>query len=746
MAPSPGNAGLANGWLIVGRIFNPSHVGTDGLKIRPTDKKSFARALIIAVGLAIFLDVHPASAAKSARTEEVTIYRDDFGVPNIFAATEEGVVYGMGYAQAEDRLEELLKQYRRAEGTMAEVFGPEFIRHDYRQRLWQHRAVSEANYGRLSAKARAIIEAYQAGIKQYMKEHPKEVPAWAPELHPWQVIALSRYIIWGWPEGDAGGDLKRAGIQPDPISPRGSNQWVIAASRTADGAPLAVVDPHLGWYGEFRFYEVRLYGGALQTAGMAIPGLPLAALGHNRYCSVAMTTGGPDAADVYEEQLNPANPRQYRYDGKWRDMTVRKETIRVKQGDKVVEQRFEIEYTHHGPVVARKNGKAYAMKLPYFDQFRLPEQSYAMATARNLAEMKKALSLFQLMEQNVMVATVDGDLFYLRNGRVPVRPKGFDWRKPVPGNTSASEWRGIHKLDDLLQCTNPWQGYMQNCNVSPEFMMKFCPMVPERYADRPYLYNYDLPLHQRAAMVRELLHKSTRVTVADAMAIALDTQVYNADVWQAKLAAAWDKADGKTRADATLARFYDLIVRWNRRADANSTGAVAYLYWKTELGPAVLLADRAGYDPPDNITAETLLAALKAGAAKLQKKYGRLDVKYGDVYRVGRQGGTRTWPVSGGSIYGLATARAISFSPAKDGKTFLGRGGQTSTQVIQLTKPPHSWTLVPLGQSDRPESKHWDDQAEKLFSPGKLKPTYFLDKAALLKHVESKKVLRRAVE
>src|SRR5947199_9700041 len=91
------------------------------------------------------------AAAKDA--EEVVIYRDDFGVPNIFAATEEGAVYGMGYAQAEDRLEELLKQYRRAEGTMAEAFGPEFVKHDYRQRVWQHRAISLANYSKLSPKA-----------------------------------------------------------------------------------------------------------------------------------------------------------------------------------------------------------------------------------------------------------------------------------------------------------------------------------------------------------------------------------------------------------------------------------------------------------------------------------------------------------------------------------------------------------------------------------------------------------------
>lgn len=680
--------------------------------------------------------------AVPAAAEEITVYRDTFGVPHIFADTEEGAVFGMGYCQAEDRLEELFRQYRRAEGTMAEVFGPEHYRDDYRQRVWQHRAISEANYPKLPAKVRAVIEAYQDGIKQYMKEHPSEVPPWAPELHPWQVIALSRYIIWGWPEGDAGRDLRNGGIEPDPVAYRGSNEWVITPSRTAAGFPLACIDPHLGWYGQFRFYEARLYGGELQMSGMAIPGLPYPTLGHNRYCSIAMTTGGPDAADVYEEELNPSNPRQYKYDGQWREMMVRTEVIRVKEKDSVAERRVEIAYTHHGPVVAHKNGKAFAMKLPYFDQFRLPEQAYKMATARNLAEMKKALSLFQLMEQNVMVATVDGDIFYLRNGRVPIRPKGFDWTRPVPGSTRATEWLGVHSLNDLVQSENPWQGYLQNCNVSPEHMTRFSPMTPARFADRIYLYNGDNPLHQRAAQNLAELHANTHVTLQDAMNMALSTGVYNADLWQARLVAAWEKADAKAKGDASSAKLVDLIVRWNGRADADSTGAVAYRYWKDQLGNNVRLADRAGRTPPD-VPGEELLRAVAKAAGQLEKDWGRLEVQYGEVYRVGRRGSGRTWPVGGGSIEGMATPRAISFDKEPDGKTFLGRSGQTSTQVVQLSKPPRSWTLLPLGESDRRNSKHFDDQAEKLFSPGKLKPTYFLDKEELLKHVEVKTVLKK---
>lgn len=684
------------------------------------------------------------SIATATAREEVTIYRDEFGTPHIYATTAEGACFGHGYAQAADRLEELLKQYMRAAGTMSEAFGPEFYRDDYRQRLWQHAEIAKAKYGTLSRKTRDTTEAYQAGIKQYMREHPSEVPAWAPQIEPWMCVALGRYIIWGWPEGEANDDLNRIGIKGDPIEYHGSNEWLVAPRRTAYNAPIALIDPHLTWYGAFRFYEVRMYGGEIELSGMAVLGQPLPAMGHNRYLSIAMTTGGPDTSDVYEEELDPANPRKYRYDDKWLDMMVRREVIRVKDGDTVKEKTVELEYTQHGPVVARKDGKAYVFRIPYFDEIGLGEQTYKMITARNIPEMKQALSMLQLMMQNLMIGTVDGDIYYVRNGRVPVRPAGYDYKRAMPGNTSKAEWQGIHKFDDLVQILNPPQGYMQNCNVSPQFLMKDCPLRPS--PERPYLFNgfksfdeaYDNPLHPRAAMCVELLHDSKKMTVEDAIEIALSPAVFGADAWQDRLRKAWHGASAETRDNSELTRLYEVIVSWNRRCDADATGAVPYRYWKEAMGKDVALADKAGLPPPAAVTDAMLLEALSAAAAKLKADYGRFDVRYGDVYRVGRRGGKQNWPVSGGSVDHIATPRAIGFDPIADTRQFLGHKGQTSTQVVLLTKPPRSWTLLPLGESDRPDSPHFDDQAQRLFSKGTMKPTFFLDRAELIKHVESK--------
>ena len=719
------------------------------------------RTLLAVILLSLVVPFAARTTTAAAANDEATIYRDEYGIPHVFAQTLEAASFAIGYAQAEDRLEELLKNYRRANGTMSEVFGPDSYRSDLIQRMWRHAEISREKYNEVSPKMRACIEAYQQGIKHFMKEHPEQVPTWAQEIHPWDVIALGRYIIWGWPMGEAGGDLQRGGVQPDPAVYRGSNEMLIAASRTAMNAPIAVIDPHLSWYGEFRFYQVRIYAGDYNVSGVSILGVPLPSLAHSRYCSVAMTTGGPDTSDIYEEELNPANPRQYSYDGKWRDIQVRKTKIGVKKGDSVDWREVEIEYTHHGPIVAREGAKAYSMAIPYANEVGLTDQVYQMMMARNLDQMKQALGSLQLMSQNIMVGTVQGDIYYVRNGRVPVRAKGVDPSKPVPGNTSATEWQGLHPLSDLVQITNPASGYMHNCNVSPFGMIKDSPLTPEKYEAHPYVYNATrmAPRHQRAEMMTELLEAANKVTLEQAIDIAFSPQVYRAEQWQARLKEAWSKtaaaagpsassvSDGGkpgSTMSADAVNVYDSIQKWNRRSEADSEGALAFYAFKKSLGAELSRA----VDVPASITDEQLTAAIQNASEWLKTTFGSVKVSYGTYFRVGRRGGDKTWPVGGGSLtsrdnnVGMATPRAISFAPA--GKEMVGQGGQTSTQIVVMTNPPKSYAVIPLGQSDHKSSGHWDDQAEKLFSKSKAASTYFLDKAELMRHVRAKKVLKRA--
>jgi acyl-homoserine lactone acylase PvdQ len=269
---------------------------------------------------------------------------------------------------------------------------------------------------------------------------------------------------------------------------------------------------------------------------------------------------------------------------------------------------------------------------------------------------------------------------------------------------------------------------MQNCNISPFVMMKDSPLIPERWAVHPYLYNAGrTPPHQRAAMMLELLAKNDNLTLERAVGLAFSTDVYKAETWQARIA--------KVAPEMEFAR---MLTAWTRRSDADSRGALGFYLFKMSLGDPEM---SKALEPPSNLSDDRVRAALRKAEDRLYKEFPP-DATYGSYFRVGREGGKKTWPVGGGSVNeaGMAVPRAIGFE--KKGSVMVGHSGQTSTQIVELTRPPRSFMIIPLGESDRPDSPHFDDQAEKLFSKARAKPTFFADRAGLEKgHVTARKEL-----
>lgn len=659
-----------------------------------------------------------------ATAEKVTIYRDTWGVPHIYGDSAEAALYGQGYAQAQDRLGTIMKAYRKAVGRMAEAFGEDWVEHDYQQRVLEHEKMARERYDTLSPEVRRGIEAFLAGMKAYMREHPERVPEWALDPQPYHVVALTRYVIWGWPVGQAWSDLERRPQGPD--TGRGSNQWVIGKRLSAEGCVIACIDPHVGASDEWLFYENHLHGGDLNVFGFSPPGTPLVGLGHNDYCSWAMTTGGPDTSDIYEEEIHPENPLKYRYDGEWRDMVVEEVAIRVKTKDGIRTVKREIHFTHHGPVVRRENDKAYAMKLPYREEVGLAEQLWHMVHAKNLGDFLNAVSLFQLMPQNLMYGDIYGNMYYVRTGRVPIRPEGYDWSRPVPGNTSRTEWLGLHDLQDLVQILNPPAGFMQNCNISPGTMTFNSPMTPDRYPF--YLYNASQDgTNPRGSRFLEIMrHLKGKVTLEQAIDIALDIQLFGAEKWQRALVESYKQfADQYTDLGPAVA----LIRDWDRRAAVDSTGMTLYAYWwmagAREISP----------DPsPSSEQQEKLLQALREAVQTMRRVYGSISVRWGDVHR-GRRG-DRSWPLAGVAYKGMVTLRAIGTTDPDERGVMTMRSGQSCPTVILLKSPITSYSAVPFGQSEDPESPHYTDQGEKLFAKRRLKPTWY-QKEDLMQHLES---------
>ncbi len=415
---------------------------------------------------------------------EVTIYRDKFGVPYICADTDAEAAYGLGYAQAEDRLADLFINVRIATGTLSEIRGKEFVKQDYMMRLAGNGPEAAEYWKTAPAGVREMGDNFVAGVKAFMAKHPEAVPPFAVELEGWHTLALMRAMILKWPLGTLNDELRR---EPNTLG-WGSNEWSVAPSRSEQKCPILMSDPHLSWEGMSIFYETHVYGKNIpEQHGYALVGTYGIAYGHNAYLGWAPTTGGTDTSDVYVMKLNPANPLQYEYDGQMRDATLGMITIPVKDADPEVKPTY---WTHLGPALSEPDtakGTILVGATPYWKDFGLLEQGYKMLAARDTKEFYAAISDNHYMEQNLMYAGRDGHIGYVRAGQTPIRPAGYEWNRPVPGNTSKTAWLGIHPIKDLVQALDPAQGYMENCNISPQFMMEGSPMLPDKYPS--YLYN-----------------------------------------------------------------------------------------------------------------------------------------------------------------------------------------------------------------------------------------------------------------
>ncbi len=709
----------------------------------------------------------------------VTIYRDDFGVPHIYAQREQDGFYGLGYAQAEDQLEALLRIHLWARGELAGAGvsrpGPgqeaptkeALIASDFVQRQWMHVEEARAGFERLSPELQRNYRHYVAGVQQYMDEHPGEVPPWAPRLERWDPVAFSRASLFlAYKAGQGLTDCRRGGVQLsaainaqlDNAAAVASNEWILAPWRTAENAMMVLSDPHGGIDG-WIFYEFRMHAGALEVAGYSFGALFL--LTHNRRLSWGQTTGSPDVSDCYEVTVDADNPRRYRYDGEWQTMVTREVTISVMDGESVTRT---FEYTRHNgvlsPVVARDGDKAYVVSTPYMHAGgSLDEEIYRMNRAQNVSELRDAMLTLGMYPQNLMVGDADGNSLYVRSGRTPIRDPSFDWNRPVPGNTSATAWSGIHPLDDLVQIESPPQGYMQNDNIAPDVMMEDSPLTPGQYPS--YIFN-DTPGRQntRGARTVEVLSRAFAFTSKDAIDLALDEKWVGTEAWRAALQRAVNSRPDETSVRSQeFRRFVQRILRFDGKAQAGSVAALNYVYWREALRSApelvgVDLDPLKGTEEMTPVLAGVLIEGVEQAIRTMLTEHGTTDLSYGEVFRIGRGG--RTWPLGGGTLlpettigcaYSYAcvlTQRAMTFSPPDStGHRALWLGSRALRLVI-FTDPLQSFTLHNFGQSEHPDSPHYADQA-RLSGQRRLKPTYF-EKSDLMKYVTSEVELKVAVD
>ncbi len=497
----------------------------------------------------------------------IEIIRDAEGVPHIYATTDHDAFYGLGYVHAQDRLWQMEMQRRIGAGRLSEILGEATLSIDKFQRTLGYYRAAQADLNIIEARSRQALEAYAAGINQWLSEGhtlPPEFVLLGVKPTPWQPVdSLVWQKMMSWDLGgnydvellyqqlaQAVGPERTAQLLPDYPAEgvsvlagldfdsqaaasllsidrlletgfghggreAGSNNWVVAGSRTATGLPLLADDPHLGTSIPSIWYLAELQGETLHVVGATFPGLPAVVIGHNERVAWGVTNMGPDVQDLYVERLNPANPNQYAVDGSWQTIQVVEEVIEVDGKEQPL--RWAARSTRHGPLISdvSDTGVPLALQWTALQPGDTTIDAFISGNyANNWTEFVAALEKFVTPSQNFVYADVDGNIGYYAPGRIPIRAEGHDGRAPVPGWSSAYEWQGFIPFADLPQLYNPPEGYIATANNR---------VVDDSY---PYLLGTDWAPPYRAERIVELLEqparKGDKLTLADMLAMQAD--------------------------------------------------------------------------------------------------------------------------------------------------------------------------------------------------------------------------------
>ena len=678
----------------------------------------------------------------------VTIYRDRYGMPHVDGKTDEAVLFGFGYCQAEDYLWQIEDSYVMGLGRYAELYGKPELSKDTRTRAFEIPQRAKEDFVKLEPKLQRLGTAFVGGINYYLETHPQTKPRLLTRFEPWYPLAFARAAILELvgghlhvSTGDVPTTYGEKKLEDEIRAATGSNAWAIAGSKTRSGKAMLLINPHQPYYGFGQFYEAHLRSGeGWNFTGAAFFGTPVPALGHNEYCGWGFTTNEPNVGSSWRETFDdPNEPLNYRYGESYRKAVEWKDSIKVKRGGDFESVDVTFRKTHHGPILKKLNDKEYvAGNIAKLYDAVLSRQTMKMVRAKNFADFREAMGMLDLHLFNTVYADVHGNIYYLYNGIIPRRDPSFDWKQPVDGSDPRTEWQGIHSVGELPQVLNPKSGYVQNCNSTPftttddsgTAIGDFPPyMVEDQYDDK-----------RRAKVSRLLLREAKDVTFEHWQELAFDTTIYWALVelprYRGELARfRQTDPDLAARAAPYLAHLLD----WDRKGNVDSTQASLCLAWYEELYgfgyPAETLKPQFVSNPAEQ------LKALVTAAEKLEKTFGNWKIAYGEISRLQRHANVGDFfkipfsdnlpslPSAGmpgppGVVFTMYFTPTIYVPPLKVMKKHYAVVGASYMAAVEFGDRVVSKSLLPYGASGDPKSPHFFDQAE-LLSKKQLKENLF---------------------
>jgi penicillin amidase len=676
----------------------------------------------------------PFTPADRERWEQiaqtVTIHRDRYGIPHVFARTDPGAVFGFAYAQAEDNFLRIEDNFIRALGRSAEVHGAGSVADDRLNRALEIPRLAWEEYHRIDRRTRALVDAFADGVNYYLATHPTVKPRLLQRVEPWYPLAFIRYNYFENGFARAMGITRVEFLTADSrqgfTDNIGSNGWVVGPSKSASGNALLFINPHLPYFGPGQVYEghVRSDEGWNFT-GYTRFGFPFPYVGHNETLGWVSTDNAADHGDAYRETFDdPRRPLAYRYGRRYRIARSWQDTVRVRRPDGGLELRvFSFKATHHGPVVAERDGHPITIRLAKIEDEGWLAEWYAMTRARSIADLKRAMRPLDMLFGNVMAADRWGNTWYMYNGAIPRRDPRFNWSVPVDGANPATEWRGYHSIDELPQLSNPPSGWMENSNSSP-FRMTDRGNIDEGRFPR-YMVPEWTAQNARSQAAHRLLRNANRITLEDLARMAFDTRASRADTLLPRLFAGYEESRD-TALRRRVGPAVEELERWDRVATTSSIATTVFYAWSSVL---------TGEDRRP-VPVATHLDALATALDSMNARWGTWRIPWGDVTRLQRvdEFGSRpgvnpfdddapSLPIAAldGRLGAIFTMYPASF-PGK--KRLFGTAGASYVSVVEFGPQVRSLAVHTFGSSGDPRSPHFFDQAP-LFARGEMRPIWF---------------------
>jgi acyl-homoserine-lactone acylase len=716
-------------------------------------------AFLLLLILPFGVKAQPFSASEVSRwkqqAQNVTIIRDNWGIPHIYGKTDADAVFGLLYAQCEDDFPRVEANYIEKLGRQAEVKGRGALYEDLLHRLVLDSSAAKKDYANAPLWLKKLCNAYADGINYFLATHPDIKPALLNRFEPWWPFMWTDGSIGAISTGGATQQELQSFYSGEAVAalpPRlddeneiGSNGFAFSPKLTQSGKSILYINPHVTFYFRPEVHMVSEEG--LNAYGAVTWGQFFIYQGFNEACGWMHTSSQADVADLYAEKVKAVKGKfEYAYEGKSKPVAEKEIRITINENGVLSQKVIRTFETHHGPVVAKRDGQWLTLKHHNRSAKGL-EQSWLRTKAKSFAEFKQVMYMKENTSNNTVYADREGNVAYWHGNFMPKRDPKLDWSKPVDGTTGKTEWGPLHMVDDMVTIYNPKSGWIQNCNSTPATVAG---------EGSPYLYNFPKYMAPDAENFRginavqhclEVMPKSLDIdkTIALGYTRRLPAMEYIAPALLRGL-----KSTGFANPDHKA--MYDLLAAWKYDSDTGSIATTLAIETAEKMLPFINRTESAIMNDKgfvgklitycDKAPDSQLVRLLESTRENLEKRFGQWRVSWGEINRYQRLTGQLTgqYDDSKSSIPARFAAATWGALPSYVSRQMpgtqkrYGYSGNSFICAVEFGEKIKAKSLLAGGNSNNPLSPHFGDQAS-MYANGNFKEVLFY-REDVLKHAE----------